>query len=121
MKPLSIESFHTLFFCRNWDACVAFYRDILAFPVVDEKRGFIEFRVAPGSRIGLRKSAREPLFKENKHFFILSLRVGNVEEVHKILSMSCKNVTAVKHHPWGARVFEVKDPEGRRLEFWTPE
>lgn len=121
MKSLSVESFHTVLFCSNWDACVAFYRDVLEFPVVDEKPGFIEFQVTRSSRIGLIQSRRDADSNKKESSFILSFRVGNVEEFHKILSMRCKEVTSVKEHSWSARLFELMDPEGRRLEFWTPQ
>ena len=121
MKSLSVDSFHTVLFSRKWDACVSFYRDILGFAVVDEKSGFVEFEVASDSRIGLIQSERCSDPVRNEYSFILSFRVENVEEIHKILSMKCSRVSAVKRHSWGARLFEVKDPEGRRLEFWTPQ
>jgi catechol 2,3-dioxygenase-like lactoylglutathione lyase family enzyme len=121
MKSLSVESFHAVLFCREWDACVAFYRDILGFEIVDEKRGFVEFRVAPDSRIGLIQSSRKAGLKNEEGSFILSFRVENVEGVQKHFTGKCSEITAVRRHPWGARVFELRDPEGRRLEFWTPE
>jgi catechol 2,3-dioxygenase-like lactoylglutathione lyase family enzyme len=121
MKSLSAESFHTVLFCRKWDACVAFYRDILGFEVVDAKPGFVEFEVAPGSRIGLLKPAGDVASEYSDASFILSFRVGNVDEIHRTLSERCEGLTGVKSHSWGARLFELRDPEGRRLEFWTPQ
>jgi len=121
MKSLSVESFHTVLFCSDWDACVAFYRDILEFPVVDERSGFMEFQVTRTSRIGLIQSRRDSASKKKNSSFILSFRVGNVEELHKILSVQGREVTSVKEHSWSARLFELTDPEGRRLEFWTPQ
>ena len=121
MKSLSIESFHTVLFCCRWDACVAFYQGVLGFPVVDQKPGFVEFEVTPCSRIGLIKSSGKAVSKKNGSSLVLSFRIGNIEEIHKILLMKCGKTSDVKQHPWGARVFEVRDPEGRRLEFWAPQ
>jgi len=121
MKTMLVESFHTVLFCRKWDACVDFYRDIMGFTAVDEKPGFVEFEVAPGSRIGLLKSSGNCALKNKDTSFILSFRVGDLEEFHKIFSARCKGVTAVRQHSWGARVFELRDPEERRLEFWMPQ
>jgi len=53
--------------------------------------------------------------------FILSFRVGNIEEAHRNLAARCGEIAAIRHHPWGARLFELRDPEKRRLEFWTPQ
>ena len=120
MKPPSVESFHTALFCRRWNECVIFYRDVLGFKPVDEKPGFIEFEVIPGSRIGLIERRGNRAEKNKDASFILSFRVGNLDELQKTLSARCEGVTAVKQHPWGAYVFELQDPEERRLEFWTP-
>jgi catechol 2,3-dioxygenase-like lactoylglutathione lyase family enzyme len=120
MNPMSIESFHTVLFCHEWDACVSFYRDTLGFEVVDTRTGFVELQVAPGSRIGLLRHIRRSDAGKLYNSVILSFRVENTEKIHEILSERCKEVTAVRQHPWGARLFELRDPEGRRLEFWTP-
>jgi catechol 2,3-dioxygenase-like lactoylglutathione lyase family enzyme len=117
MNPISIESFHTILYCRKWDTCVSFYRDILGFEEVDTKPGFIEVQVNPGSRIGLLRSGK----KSNPGGIILTFRVGDVDEMHNRLSARNADVSAVKLHPWGARLFALRDPEGRRLEFWTPQ
>ena len=121
MKKLAVESYHTVLFCRKWDACVSFYRDILGFEVVDTRTGFVEVQVTPDSRIGLLRSGKEDDPANSDSTLILSFRVGDVDKIHKILSARCKEVTAVKKHPWGARLFELRDPEERRLEFWTPQ
>ena len=121
MNPLPVESFHAVLFCRKWDAYVSFYRDVLGFEVVDTKTGFVEFQVTPGSRIGLLKPTGDSATEYSDTSFILSFRVGNAEEIHRALSARCTGLTAVKQHPWGAHLFELRDPEGRRLEFWTPQ
>ena len=121
MNPLSVESFHTVLFCRKWDACVSFYRDALGFEVVDTKPGFVEFQIAPGSHISLLRQTGNDKSDDPDSSFILSFRVEDVEEIHKTLSARCTGLTAVKQHPWGARLFELRDPEERRLEFWAPQ
>ena len=120
MKPLKIKSFHTILPCCKWDACTAFYRDILGFVVVEEKPGFIEFEVNTESRISLLKSSGERMLKTIPASLVLSFRVEDIQETHRILSDRCRMATSVKMHPWGAYVFELQDPEERRLEFWEP-
>jgi catechol 2,3-dioxygenase-like lactoylglutathione lyase family enzyme len=121
MSLLHVESFHTVLFCRKWDACVAFYRDILEFEIVDTKPGFVEFQVTPGSRIGLIRHSKEDNAINCDASCILSFRVPDIDRTHEILSARCNEATEVRHHPWGARLFELRDPEGRRLEFWIPQ
>jgi catechol 2,3-dioxygenase-like lactoylglutathione lyase family enzyme len=117
MNPISIVSFHAILYCRKWDACVSFYRDILGFEEADIKPGFTEVQVNPGSRIGLLRSAKN----DDSRGIILTFRVGDVDKMHDRLSARCTDVSAIKLHPWGARLFSLRDPEGRRLEFWTPQ
>jgi len=121
MNPISVESFHTILRCRKWDACVSFYRDTLGFEVVYTRPGFVELQIAAGSRIGLIKQNRKNEPKNPDASVILSFRVENVEKAYEILAMRCKGALEVRQHPWGARLFELRDPEGRRLEFWTPQ
>ena len=121
MNRLPVESFHTILPCRRWDACVSFYRDVLEFEAVDIRPGFIELEVAPGSRLGLLRRAKCDNPESRDDSVILTFRVGDVDKIHNILSARCEEISQVKSHPWGARLFELRDPEGRRLEFWTPQ
>jgi catechol 2,3-dioxygenase-like lactoylglutathione lyase family enzyme len=121
MKPLKVESFHAVLICRKWDACVSFYRDVLGFAVVDEKPGFVELEITPESRIGLIRPSGKNSSEYSPTGLVLSFKVEDIEETHRVLSVRCGNATAVKKHPWGALLFELKDPEQRRLEFWRPQ
>jgi catechol 2,3-dioxygenase-like lactoylglutathione lyase family enzyme len=120
MSAFNMKSFHTVLVCREWDACVSFYRDILRFEAVDSREGFVEVRVHPGAYIGLirQKTAEDPGTPDTR--IILSFRVEDLDTIHEILRERRINVTGIQLHPWGARLFELRDPEGRRLEFWTP-
>lgn len=118
-KTLRVESFHTVLFCLKWDACVAFYRDVLGFEVVDEKPGFMEFEVTADSRIGLIRATGNKSLAGNASQPVLSFRVENAELTHRTLSARGASATAMRKHPWGAYLFELRDPDERRLEFWT--
>jgi catechol 2,3-dioxygenase-like lactoylglutathione lyase family enzyme len=118
-KTLGVESFHTVLFCLKWDACVSFYRDVLGFAVVDEKPGFVEFEVTADSRIGLIRASGNRAPTGNASQPVLSFRVENAELAHRMLSARGASATAMKKHAWGAYLFELRDPDERRLEFWT--
>ena len=118
-KTLAVESFHTVLFCLKWDACVSFYRDVLGFAVVDEKPGFVELEVTADSRIGLIRASGKRALPDNASQPILSFRVDNAELAHRMLSARGASATAMRRHPWGAYLFELRDPDQRRLEFWT--
>jgi catechol 2,3-dioxygenase-like lactoylglutathione lyase family enzyme len=119
MSALAVESFHTVLSCRNWEECVTFYRDFLGFRTVDSKPGFVEVEVSPGACIGLIRSAGDDNSENRAFALVLTFRVANLEKAHEILSARCQGVTEIMRHPWGARLFKMRDPEGRPLEIWT--
>ena len=120
---LPVKSLHTVLICEQWEACISFYRDVLGFRVVDERERFIEFQVTPGARIGILRpldpARSKPGFGRDR--VILSICVDRIEEAHAELKARYPGIPAIRKHPWGARVFEFKDPEGWRVEFWSPE
>jgi catechol 2,3-dioxygenase-like lactoylglutathione lyase family enzyme len=117
---VSVTSLHTVLFCRDWEACVAFYRDALGFPVVYENRRFVELQVASGAFIGLLDAwGLEALPPAAASWAILSLRVPDLDSTRAALDPVLPGLPEIRRHPWGARLFEIRDPEGRRLEFWA--
>jgi len=117
---LRVESMHAVLRCRRWAECVSFYEGIMGLPAVDRKEGFVEFQVTPESRIGVLRVSRAE-WREPADSCLLSFRVPDIAEAHRTLHARCPELEPVRRHAWGAKVFELRDPEGRRLEFWTPE
>jgi len=115
-----VQGLHLVLFCRDWEACVGFYRDTLGFRAVDGRDGFVEVEAGPGARIGLIRVPPESHRAAGPGPFLVSLRVRDIEQAHRQMSGRLPGVEAVRPHPWGASVFEIQDPEGRRLEFWSP-
>jgi len=118
---LPVSSLHTVLICEKWEECVSFYRDVLGFCIVDKRDRFVEFEVTTGARIGILRPLHPDARERSHDQVILSLRVSNIEETHAKLKMRCSRLPAIREHPWGARVFELRDPEGWRLEFWSSE
>jgi catechol 2,3-dioxygenase-like lactoylglutathione lyase family enzyme len=116
---LSVRSLHTVLYCRKWKECITFYGDVLGFPVVCTNEIFVEVQPATGARIGLMNAHRTRWPASGGDGFILSFRVSDIEVTHKFLQKKCSGLGPVEDHPWGARLFEIKDPEGRRIEFWS--
>jgi predicted enzyme related to lactoylglutathione lyase len=119
VKVLEVEGFHTVLLCRKWEECVAFYRDLFGFKTVDSRPGFVEVEVSAGSYIGLIRRTRDYNLDNEELALVLTFRVANLEEAHKILAARCREVSEILEHPWGARLFKMQDPEGRRLEIWA--
>lgn len=121
MKGIAVTSFHTVLRCRKWSECVAFYRDVLGLSIVDRKERFVEFRVTSASRIGLiNTGAQRGEVEGAKDGIILSFCLEDLEATHEELASRWPGTSEIRTHPWGDRLFETEDPEGRRIEFWTP-
>lgn len=118
---IEVKSFHAVLYCRRWRDCVAFYRDMLGFPATAASEIFTEVQVAPGSFIGLLNAARCRPPATQAGSLVLSFRVARVEEAQRALMQRGCSPSPIRRHPWGARLFELEDPEGRRLEFWCEE
>ena len=118
--PSMLRSVHTILYSKEWARCVSFYRDVLLFPVAYSNRVFVEFEPVSGARIGLIDATRSSRRSVSCDSTLLSFCVRDLEKVHALLSRRCPGVSEIRAHPWGARLFELKDPEGRRLEFWSP-
>jgi uncharacterized glyoxalase superfamily protein PhnB len=50
----------------------------------------------------------------------LTMEVEDIESAHVSLEEAGLHPQAIRDHAWGARVFYLHDPEGNRLEFWSP-
>jgi catechol 2,3-dioxygenase-like lactoylglutathione lyase family enzyme len=115
---LPIMSCHTILYCRKWKECISFYRDVLGFPVVFDNNILVELEPAPNVRIGLMDVSRTKKNVTASENIVLSFRVTNIEKVFNLLREKC-NGAVEWNHRWGAQVAELKDPEGRMIEFWS--
>ena len=115
---LQIKSFHTILYCNDWKACVAFYRDTLGFEMVFSNDLFVELRIGSNAFLGLIDRFRCRRKVMDNMGVVLSFRVANLEETYKMMESGHCCPSPIRGHSWGAMLFEVKDPENRRLEFW---
>ena len=116
---LPIRSLHHVVFCAQWEACAAFYGGTLGLPETDRRDGFVEFAVAPGACIGLIDVADRPGYGDpSRTPGLLALQTDDIHTLHRRLSSRLAALPRIRRHPWGALVFEISDPEGRRIEFW---
>ena len=115
---LPIMTCHTILYCRKWKECVSFYRDVLGFPVVFDNNILVELESAPNVRLGLMDVSRTKRNITAPENIVLSFRVTNIEEVYNLLREKYNEAVEWKRR-WDAQVVELKDPEGRMVEFWS--
>ena len=116
---MHIEIANTILYCRRWRECVAFYRDRLALPVSFENEWFVEFELNPGARVSVADSAKTTIESAQGRGLTLTLKVADLQAARAELEGRGLSPGSISQHPWGASVFYLADPEGRRIEFWS--
>lgn len=115
-QPFQLSN--TILYCRRWAETVDFYRRVLGLPVNVEKDWFVEFRLTDESFVSVANAARATIDTSAGQGLTLTLKVADIEAIHRRLLDAGIDVPPVRKHPWGALSFFCRDPEGYRLEFW---
>jgi catechol 2,3-dioxygenase-like lactoylglutathione lyase family enzyme len=106
-------------FTSHWDEALAFYRDVLAFPLVfsDPAMGWAQFDLGTAS-IGVERC--DPADEESVglvgRFTGISIEVEDIHEVHEQLAaQGVEFVSAPTAQPWGGILADFRDPDGNVL------
>ena len=107
-----------ILYCREWDKTVLFYKDQLRLPVNFSTDWFVEFCLTPISRLSIADQKRSSIKSCAGKGITLALEVEDIEAVRKYMDKIGLKPTAIRKHPWDAKVFHLFDPEGHRIEIW---
>ena len=106
-------------FSFKWDESLAFYRDIIGFPVffADADMGWAQFDLG-GTYLGLERC--DPGDEESRQlvgrFAGTSIEVEDIEAVYKSLSEKGVKFQGVPEtQPWGGILAHFEDPDGNVL------
>lgn len=116
----SITATNTILYCRKWQETVAFYRDALNFKITMSSSWFVEFQLAGSAHLSIADERRATIKSSGGAGITLTFRVDSADETWTQLSTRGLSLGPIKDHAWGARVFYLYDPEGHRLEIWSP-
>jgi len=116
--PVKSLTSNTILYCQKWDQTVHFYRELLALPVLFENDWFVEFELNSVSRLSIADENRTSIKSNNGAGMTLALEAADIETLWKQMRNAKLNPTAIRAHPWNARVFYFFDPEGHRIEIW---
>ena len=119
--PIAVKSANTILYCGKWEETVRFYRDRLELPVTFSSDWFVEFRSGDGAFISIADEKRSSVKTCRGQGVTITLEVDDIEAAHRAAGEIGLNPTDIRTHPWGARVFYLRDPEGHRLEIWRQE
>ena len=114
-----IRVVNTILYCRHWQETVAFYRDILGFPVTFENDWFVEFEVNAYARLSVANEQRATIKSAGGQGVTIAFQVDQADAVWQNLLAKGVKAGKIRDHPWGGRAFFLFDPEGNRIEVWS--
>ncbi|MBI1880481.1 MAG: VOC family protein [Chloroflexi bacterium] len=117
---LSFKTVNTILYCHRWQETVEFYRDKLQLPVTFTSDWFIEFELAAAARLSVADERRSKVKSNQGAGITLTLQTESADATWAELHRRGLELEVVRDHAWGARVFYFYDPEGHRLEIWSP-
>ncbi len=121
MKMLpQVERVNTILYCSRWAETVAFYAETLDLPVTFQSSWFVEFALSETARVSIADASRTTVKSAAGKGITLSLQMKNLDAVWNTLKFAGITTTAITDHPMQARVFYFFDPEGYRIEIWSP-
>lgn len=118
MTETPLITTNTILYCSKWEKTVAFYRDRLQLPVLFTTDWFVELGLNAMSRLSIADEKRSTIKSCGGEGITIGLQVDDIEAAMEHAEEVGMKPTALRKHPWGARVFYVFDPEGHRVEFW---
>ncbi len=107
-----------ILYCEEWEETVKFYKEHLQLPVNFYNDWFVEFCLTSTSRLSVADKRRSSIESCEGKGITLAIETGDIEAAWKYAEMAGLSPTPVKKHPWNAKVFNIFDPEGHRIEMW---
>lgn len=117
---LDVKSANTILYCNKWKETVEFYRDYLQLPVIYASDWFVEFELTDTARLSVANEMRATIKSGAGIGITVTMQVESADEAWQQLHGRGLVLEPVRDHAWGARVFYFRDPEGHRLEIWSP-
>ena len=106
-------------FSFKWEESLAFYRDVIGFPVVfaDAEMGWAQFQLG-SAHIGLERCSpddREAIDLVGR-FVGTSIEVDDIQSTYEsLISKGVEFVAPPAKQPWGGTLAHIKDPDGNIL------
>ena len=111
---------NTIFYCKEWEKTVQFYRDQLQLPVHFSTDWFVEFQLSAASRLSIADERRSSIKSCGGKGVTLALEVEDIEAMRIYMEKVGLKPSVISKRPRDARVFHLFDPEGHRIAIWPP-
>ena len=119
ISPLGIARTNTILYCDHWADTVAFYRHTLGLDVTHANDWFIEVHLAGTAHLSIADASRTTVAAGHGVGITLSWQVADLDAAHEALV----GVGVAVSNPaprWDSTYVEFRDPEGTRIELWSP-
>ena len=114
------DSMNTVLYCQHFASTLEFYEHILGLPRGFANDWFVEFKVADRAYLSVADQSRATINSAHGAGITLTFRVDNVSAYHAQLVARGAAPSAIGRRPWNATGFLLYDPEGTRIEVWSP-
>jgi predicted enzyme related to lactoylglutathione lyase len=117
---MEIRTVNTIVYCAKWKETVNFYKNQLQLRATTALDWFVEFELTATARLSIADVSRTSQEACGGEGITIAMEVEDIAAAHLFLINAGLHPPAIRNHAWGARVFYIHDPEGNRLEFWSP-
>ncbi|GAB6909515.1 hypothetical protein JCM12296A_53600 [Desulfosarcina cetonica] len=115
-----VKRANTILYAKRWKEAVTFYRDRLGLEIAFQCDWFVEFRLTPTAFLSVADQSRATIASADGKGITLSFQIDNLQTAHNAFIMDGLVPTKIRSNVMGADVFYLFDPEGNRIEFWSP-
>lgn len=116
---LGVLRTNTILYCDHWAETVSFYRDALGLTVTHTNDWFVEVHLVDTAHLSLADATRATIAPGRGAGITLSWQVPDLDAARAALVDLDISVTDPAFR-WNSTYVEVFDPEGTRLELWSP-
>ncbi|MGA9276857.1 VOC family protein [Ilumatobacter sp.] len=116
---MKLDRTNTILYCSTWDETVDFYRDVIGLETSFENDWFVEFALGPGAFLSIADTARATIPSAHGAGITLGWQVTDLDVERTRLVDRGVACTPIAQR-WGARTTYLLDPEGNRIELWSP-
>lgn len=112
---------NTVIYCDQWLETVAFYHNVLGMQTFFRKDDwFVELVINAQAHLGLADASRCTIPAGHGKGLTLSLMTADLQALHRYLQEKGLEPGAIVDRSWREPFFYISDPEGTRIELWSP-
>ncbi|MCB0995175.1 MAG: VOC family protein [Acidimicrobiales bacterium] len=116
---VEVRRANTILYCDQFADTVTFYRDTLGLAVTYANDWFVEVHVAETAHLALADATRATIPASGGAGITLSWQVPDLDDARAALLERGIAVTDPSVR-WNSTYVEFFDPEGTRIELWSP-